>query len=273
MQQTFDPYQVLQLPRNFTLDMLKSQYKKQALQLHPDKNNPMTTTMFQILTSCYKKLLKEHELRQNDKGYNQLKQMSHTYMNEQVSTQRQNTELPPATPSSKTKFDPERFNMVFNNNRIKDAYEEGYESWLRSEQAPSKNDNKHVVLYKKPEPLPAASVKLHASELGIERISDFSGQNTSIRNLNYMDLRAAHTTDRLIDEANVLQRSSYRTVNELETARASANLQPTEKDVERMHREQRKNQKLEQRRIERLQNYDRQAEEVFNRVHKLMLGR
>jgi curved DNA-binding protein CbpA len=49
-----DPYKTLGVPRNFTLEQLKTSYKKIALSVHPDKTPGNSDYMFKIVTKCYK---------------------------------------------------------------------------------------------------------------------------------------------------------------------------------------------------------------------------
>jgi curved DNA-binding protein CbpA len=65
-----DPYKVLNIPKNFTLEQLREQYKKMALQVHPDKGG--SAELFEIVTSCYKKLLR-HQERKIEKDFMELK--------------------------------------------------------------------------------------------------------------------------------------------------------------------------------------------------------
>ena len=86
-----DPYKVLRLSKNFTLDELKSNYKRLALQLHPDKNalsEKHAAEIFKILTRSYKMLLDAYEMRVSDKQFNELKAY---YENMESSTNTRNT--------------------------------------------------------------------------------------------------------------------------------------------------------------------------------------
>jgi curved DNA-binding protein CbpA len=65
-----DPYKVLNIPKNFTLEQLREQYKKMALQVHPDKGG--SAELFDLVTSCYKKLLR-HQERKIEKDFMELK--------------------------------------------------------------------------------------------------------------------------------------------------------------------------------------------------------
>lgn len=307
MQQTVDPYAMLQLSKQFTLEQLKANYKRLALQLHPDKNNPTTTVMFQILTNCYKTLLKEWKLKQTEKPHHDLRDGSRTFLQEQQQRPMMRTDFmedasgsgshshskspfPSQSPSqsqpkpqsrampnvSGNNFDVGKFNRVFEGNRVQDAYQEGYEAWLRQQEedaaAAARNKNTHIIAYKTPQALPAAKNSLSYYELGIERVTNHSADNLTQKQIQYMDLVAAHTTDRLIDPDHVKQRREYRTIQELENDRANASFQMTEKEARSLKRSQIKEEKEEQARMQRLSAYDRVTQDVYERAHKMMLG-
>lgn len=298
MQQTVDPYAMLQLPKQFTLEQLKANYKRLALQLHPDKNNPTTTMMFQILTNCYKTLMKEWKLKQTEKPHFDLRDGSRAFLQEQQQRPMMRTDFTEESRShgrnqeggasgsssqsrampnvSGNNFDVGKFNRVFEGNRVPDAYQEGYEDWLRKQEedaaAAARNQNTHIIAYKTPQALPAAKNSLSYYELGVERVTNHSADNLTQKQIQYMDLMAAHTTDRLIDPDRVKQRREYRTIQELENDRANASFQMTEKEARSLKRSQIKEEKEEQARMQRLSAYDRVTQDVYERAHKLMLG-
>lgn len=269
MQQTIDPYTMLQLPRNYTVEMLRANYKRLALQLHPDRNNPTTTAMFQILTNCYKTLLKEWQLRQQEKPHSDMRQQSQDYIQEQVQQPHRRSDM-----EESDKFNLDKFNRVFSDHRISDAYQEGYDGWLRGQPdtEAARVKNQHVVVYKTPQALPAANNTLPFYELGVDRIADHTPENLMQSSLPYMDLVRAHTTDRLVDPNNVKARKNYRTVQELESDRASAPSQLTDSELRALKRAQIKQEKTERARQERLQQLDQVSYQNYLRVHKLMLG-
>lgn len=96
-----DPYEILRVPKNFTLDQLKRNYKLLALQMHPDKNliDPRhAQPIFQILTESYKKLLDVHESRQFDKPFFELKAQAQAQAQPQAQPQCQPQGQPQGQP-------------------------------------------------------------------------------------------------------------------------------------------------------------------------------
>ena len=61
MERGIDPYKILEVSKNFTLDELKQQYKKIAIRVHPDKGG--SEYMFNMVTDCFKKLMRGFKRR------------------------------------------------------------------------------------------------------------------------------------------------------------------------------------------------------------------
>lgn len=212
-----EPLLVLGLEKNFNLSDLKRNYKKLVVKYHPDKsaNEIAATPQFQILTACYKMLLKDFEMRQADKSYHELRAGSKQFweQNEVDLSEFDNTK------TSNSKFDLARFNKNFDENRMKNFMDEGYEAWMAESQNAKKNINKHALqVYREPQALESRSL-ISCSALGISRLTDYSGDNTA-KSLHYSDYRVAHTTDKIIDPSVVKQRKEYKSVDDLEKERA-----------------------------------------------------
>ena len=210
-----EPLLVLGLEKNFSLSDLKQNYKKLVIKYHPDKsaNEIAATPQFQILTACYKMLLKDFEMRQADKSYHELRAGSKQFW------EQHEVDVSEFDRDNKSKFDIARFNKNFDSNRMKNFMDEGYESWMSESQNDTKNINKHALqVYKEPQALESRSL-VSCSVLGVNKMSDYSGDNTS-RNLHYSDYKVAHTTDKIIDPTVVKQRKEYKSVDDLEKDRA-----------------------------------------------------
>lgn len=290
MDAQIDPYKVLNVPQNYNAEILRSAYKRVALQAHPDKGG--SEYLFKLVTQCYKYLAKELEKRENDKQHFELKQQQ---TKQQASSKQQ------SQPShiqdmfyTGTSFDREKFNKFFTSNKFNDEpIEVGYEEWMKTNKAkkpPSyksssgdfqssfnahfeKNaqvtkDNRQIIRYKEPEPLVSCN-KLAFFELGQDEISDFSGDNKSSRSLNFMDYRVAHTTTRLVDPSTV-KRKNFSSVTELEKDRESVRYTMTEKELAEYARQQRKVQSLEQKRQESLRAYDQKVEQFHQRLSGML---
>ena len=55
-----NPYEILGVTKNFTLDELKDKYKRVAKKVHPDRGG--SQQLFNLVTLAYKKLVEEYEI-------------------------------------------------------------------------------------------------------------------------------------------------------------------------------------------------------------------
>lgn len=275
-----DPYHVLGVSKNFTLQELKDKYKQIAVKVHPDKGG--TEHLFLLVTKCFKTLLKEYKRREEQKEYHELKA---DFKRQQAQPQR---------PSSNTKFDIDKFNQVFSENKLDNAYDKGYKDWMSDSRdieikKPTKKftkegfnqafeneqfdtQSKYIVKYKEPEALPMAK-KLNFTDLAETHIDDFSGDNTTKKHLNYMDYKVAHSTSRIVDPSLKEKIKQYRNIEELERDRDGLSYEPDEETVEEQKERERIEKRRERDRREALRQQEKKMQEHYNRVHMLMLGR
>lgn len=254
-----DPYKLLQVPKNFTIEQLKTQYKRIALDFHPDKHtkNPdAAVAMFQVLTNCYKQLVEEYRLKIADKQYIDMK---HDFKN--YTEQTLNKQL-----HEQTKFNISKFNTVFEKSRLNDITDDGYEKWMKSAEHSSLKDAKtEIVEYRDPQPVFGSAMLNNVYELGINKISDFSADNLSSKDLQFMDYRKAHTTTKIVDPDTVKTRKEYATVGELEADRGTISFKMSDEEyaelVQRKHQEDIKEKA-------RMYNINKRDELIFKNFHK-----
>lgn len=280
-----DPYQILDLPKKFTLQELKDKYKTLAIKVHPDKGG--TEELFLLVTKCYKMLLEEYKKKTSQKEYHELKA---DFQKNQAKPK-----APTNVPSREGgKFDLDRFNQVFSDNKLENAYDKGYKDWMTDEQVKdipkpkgsfkldSFNDrfeknnvdktNKYIIKYREPEPL-MASKKIGFTELGEEDVDDFSGDNTNKRNLNYMDYKVAHTTSKIVDPKLLKNVKSFKNVEELEKHRGSIRYEMDEDTMEDYEARMKLEKLKERQRKEAMQKQEQQISDHYERVNMLFLGR
>lgn len=282
MSGSIDPYKVLNIQKNFSLEQLRSNYKRIAVTVHPDKPSG-SEYLFKLVTTCYKALLKEHERRKVDKQYGELKSDSTSFIARQGD----------AGSATDKKFDVSRFNKVFEENRIADVNDDGYGRWMAPtskeredidiknnmgkfnqeafnkdfESIPLKPQSKKLQQYTEPKPMAGG---VPCSELGVTKITDFSADKFSNKTLNYMDYKKAHTTSRLID-TNSIKVKEWRSVEELEHARSKVTFTMSD-DERRAYERARYEQELqEKRRADTLRDRDAIIERHYNQMSRFML--
>lgn len=278
-----DPYSVLGVSKKFTLQELKDKYKTLAIQVHPDKGG--TQELFLLVTRCYKALVAEHEKRTSQKEFHELK----------AAFKKSDAQPSSAPRVSKEKFDVERFNQVFSENRLVNAFDNGYKDWMSDEpvkDAPKPKSgftidkfnkdfekttkldrsNKYIIKYKEPEPM-VASRKMGFTELAQDDVDDFSGENTTNKSLNYMDYKVAHTTSKIVDPRLVKNVKSFKDMDELERHRANVRFTMDEETAEEVSAREQAEKIREMRRKQALRKYEEDIESQYERVNMLMLGR
>ena len=215
---SLDPYVVFKVDRNFSLDEVKQKYKRLARKLHPDKNagDPECARLFMGISSCYQRLLEDYCARISDKQFHELKsefqQEQQQQQQKQQPRRQQHDGIDASTSNAKKlgKFDLQKFNTIFSENRIGDAYDNGYSEWMKKNDPTKCNlkkpsNNQQIVQHR---PKAIFMTDANAYELGVTRVQDFSkpfsmhigaapGRNER-RTVEYTDYRIAHTTGQLV---------------------------------------------------------------------------
>lgn len=292
-----DPYKLLDVQKNFTLSQLKENYKRIALQVHPDKGG--TEQLFQLVTKAYKLLLEEYNRRVAEKQFHDLK---HDFQKSvKLQQPRQNTQFTQSVASSQSSqanaqgrnFDLNRFNQIFNDNKMETVTDKGYSDWMTEDTVPKQKqlksfnekafhktfekqsavdrNNKYIIPYKEPEPL-LMSKKIGFTEIGQEDIDDFSGDNTSRKNLNFMDYKVAHTTNRIVDPSLAKQIRQYKNIDELEKDRSQVRFEMNEEEMEEYLLQKKLDKIREQKRMETLRQQEQALAEHYERVNRMTLG-
>jgi len=277
-----DPYKLYGIEKNskINLDDLKSKYKKYALQTHPDKNNGETKN-FNIITEAFKVLYEEYKLKQHDKQFNELKSNSTSFIENQNRTHKKNINF------SQDNFNVNKFNKVYEDNRIENVHDDGYGDWSKSNKFDSEDivkDNKlntgnfntmfdsnikmsnNIIKYRNPREL-FMNNENNCEELGATKIDNYTGQTKSI---NYTDYKEAHTTNRLVDtNINI---KNYNSVNELKMERSNIK-ELTAEEIMEIELEKSKKEEYELKRQQNINNNDKAHFKNYNKIHNIMLSR
>ena len=290
-----DPYKLLDLPKNFNLPMLREHYRTMALKTHPDRSHLGSDYLFKLVTAAYKTLLVELKKREEEPSFNDLKSGSKTY----TTKQQEARPITSLNVGSGNGFNVNQFNQVFEENKLDDVHEStGYGSFMAQSSAereelkiennfggkfnhdkfnkafdklPSEKGKK-VVIYKEPEAM-SSSKNMAFAELGLAKISDFSGDNMDSKKIQYSDYKIAHTTSRLVDPSSLKQRKEYSSVKDLEADRGNISYQLSEKDKKEIAKKQAKEEAQERRRKEQIKQHDELVSNQYEKLNKLLLGR
>lgn len=278
--QSLDPYKVFKVGSDFTLDEIKQKFRRLALKLHPDKNhgNPEAAQLFAAIQHCYQELLEQYCMRISDKQYSDLKNESQEFLKQQ---QPRDAKRPTSGSGMRTKFDVARFNELFMQHRVGDAYDDGYGEWMKHAHPSGAQmmQNKQLTVHR---PNALFMTQANTYELGVTRVQDYSKPCTvdmaatpgrGARSIEYTDYRVAHTTSQLLSPSSKTPaRTSYASVDQLEKERASISHTMTPEECARYAAEQRKEAKREQRRQQALREQDQRMISQYNRMHALLAG-
>lgn len=298
-----DPYEVLNVPRNFEWDQLRNAYRHAAALVHPDKGG--NRHLFNLVTECFRFLANEYKARDADKPHFMLKQQSQEYMQKQQTVvssgpyvhgdRDRSRDAPRINPAAMDGMALGRFNKLFEENRLEDEeVQHGYGDMMEKSSKNREDVNvpkllkkfdqgrfnkvfdkvapvsKDVVIYKEPEPLQLAK-NLQFTEIGGNKPNDYTSSMES--SIKYTDYMQAHTTSRLVDPRAIAERHEYKSVDQYEKAREKTTQRPLTAQELRDKKEREEQAKLaEENRLRRVKERDQIASDHYDRMNRLLLG-
>jgi hypothetical protein len=261
-----DPYEVLQVPKNYTLDQLKKQYKKMIVRYHPDLNSDITSTpMFQALTEAYKKLHDLLVMKAKSPEHHQLKQVFND-KGKGPSTTGANREF--VASMNNASFDNTKFNELYDKFSYKDdAHAAGHGEWLNSNKDMDVVDQA-IIQYQEPQPMFCSKMLGNYSELGNTKITDFS----SYQGLQYMDLRKAHTTTKLYDPNTVTSQQEFKTLDHILEHRKKIEFTMTQEQQQEYGKKLEKEKNEEKKRLSNIVKQDSLIDTFYKENNSLMFA-
>ena len=279
-------YKLLGVSRNFTPKELEKAFKSKVRIFHPDIEITGNEVIFKLVIQAYNELSAEYQRKTGDKQFNELKSSFKKSKNDVV--------LDP----SRAGFNVKNFNKIFDDNRIESPHDTGYDEWLRNnpnqkEEHSIKYKGKftnerfnnhfdrnvgqvqpssHLVKYREPEPLLTAN-RIQFTELGEENIDDFSGANTSLKNLQFTDLKLSYTTERIVDPDTVEKRKTYKNVNHLEQDRANISYAMNDDEMAYYVKKQKDEEINQKKREAALKQRDDLVSRQFERINMLLVNK
>jgi curved DNA-binding protein CbpA len=307
---SINPYEVLNVSKNFTWNELKEAYRKLAINTHPDKQGG-NKDLFNIITICFKKLGDELKMREDDKGHSDLKKQSNDYFHKlsNDNSQKQSNDFfhkivsneqahPSEVLGQNEKMTPDKFNKNFEKCKLYDEEVEfGYGSKMdlstkvrediNIEKLTKKNKidnetfnnlfnknvpvNKALIKYREPEPLVLAK-SLQFTELGAKRPDDYSSSMEKTSSLAYTDYMRAHDGTRLVDPSLMKNVKEFKSVDEYEAYRENkAKKVLSARELKAEELKRIKETKAEEERLDRLKVYDKKIEKSYEKASQLFL--
>ena len=267
---------------------LKKQFRKLALKYHPDRPEG-DTELFEHISDAYILLLEKATMQKQDKQFNEIKRESCAFRKKFESQGYQNKKL---KKGPKGKFDVNRFNKLFQENRVATVEDDGYSDWMKdntdnfidesevqkklggntsgnrfndvfSSLVPAKKQNE-IVKYEGPQALYQGGEQ--ASELGVDKILNFGGGNEKIK---YTDLREAHSGERMIDP-NDVSLYDHKNVEKLKQERTQIK-DYSEEEWSRYQQALIQKEEAQKQRTEYLKQQDEQSARRYDSIHSRML--
>ena len=278
-----DPYKELNIGMNYDENSLKKAYFKRALITHPDRGG--NEKDFQNATLSYRALMRKLQSEKNNNDHNQLRENSTSFF------EGQEEDTFSYDKNLLNDFNVQNFNKMYDENRIEDIYDNGYEEWSKNDvdvqetyngKLSEENFNHEFMKYKKKnlkkkgkeiqkytEPMEDISYKDKSSLtiLGQGKIKDFSGESGG---LQYRDYKDAYTNTYLISDENInIQEKDIKQIN---SERENISYHMDEKQQQIYMLKKIKEEQEEELRIERLKQNDDIAFNVYDKIHQRMLN-
>ena len=284
-----DPYKILGVTHSASLDTIKTNFKRLARELHPDKGG--NDHMFNIIKESYVIILRNIKQSIIDKNSDELKVGHAEYLKSQEGSGGvRNTQM--------YNYDGDvmkKFHKVFEENIImNDPESQGYgELMVKSEprkkikidkfkkftlkrfnktfENSSPMNTTHLIKHYNPEPF-AFTNQLSFTELGQDNITDFSGKNEGHKDLQYTDYIKAYTTNKLSSHNNKIKEiAPYKKLNEIEKDRSNIDYEMNQEELTDYTKYQISEKTKERSRTTRLKQKDSDMTYSFNKINKAML--
>ena len=290
---SLDPYKVLNVPKDFTWNQLKTAYREAALKTHPDKKGG-NKFIFDFVTTCFKTLAKEYKAREGNKSHIDLKAESTDFFEKIVSN---NVPHPSSVLNNNEPFE-QRFNKAFDECKYYDEeIEYGYGKMM-TESSKSREDisidnvfksnkvnnntfnemfnknvpvSKEVTKYKEPEALVLAK-NLQFTEIGSKRPDNYSSgmEKTS---LQYTDYMVAYNGQRLANPDDIKNRKQFKSIQEFEKYRESKSKKVlTTKEKQFIEKQKNLEEEKEFERQERIRRQNIAIQKAHDKANRLLIN-
>ena len=292
-----DALKLFQLPKNYSLDELKTAYKRLAMKSHPDKPTG-NKEQFQLVTKCYMLLLEKYKNRESDRTFADLRSASKKYIEEQGVSQDKSKYL------DKTKFDVKLFNKIYEENKLWDSNDDGYNDFMKTgekedetpaelfgnkfnlnifnstfenykEKMAGKYGDMQIQEYKEPKELVSCSTGFTEIDTFGKKISDFSKAlpvGSSKKELAFTDLKTAYTARGAFIDPSKVEYTTYKSIDELKRARSNVKYDMTPEQMAEYEARKMREAEEEEIRQQRIRERDNLITSSYGRIHERMLG-
>jgi hypothetical protein len=114
--------------------------------------------------------------------------------------------------------------------------------------------------------------QLNYTELGLDKITDFSGENKTNKQLHYMDYKLAHSINRLIDPSLLSKKTNPKNINDVQMERENIPTHFTDREQVDYAKYLNDLEKKEHKRVINMHKMDEQILKQFDSVNKRMIS-
>jgi len=197
-----DPYKVLGVDYSDNLDTVRDKFKKLVLKVHPDRGGNQKD--FQLVKDAYAYIYKYKKKmeKQLSNETRKVEEVKTEHINDINSIKTRMDSNLKATGLNPKAIDMTKFNKIFQDVRIKDAYDDGAGDFMKKDV----NQEKLQIAVVE-DPLSATAMSMgNVRELGVETVKDFSSFNLSKRGdsrncqtFDCTDVRVAYQNREIIE--------------------------------------------------------------------------
>lgn len=290
-EQNINAMRLFKLQEGFTLEQLKRSYKKLAVQTHPDRPKG-SKEKFQVVTKCYFKLLEKLKTEEVQPDFNELKNNANNYYQEREELNKNHDS--DLSKQSNSRFNVKQFNKIFEQNKLYDPNEEGYDEWLKNDNnecAPKVFSNKfnldvfnntfdswkdtsssqEIVEYREPEAMSSCD-KMNYTDIDQSGKGNFTKVQEKNNDLTYCDLKNAYTTNSNLVNTSKINVKMYDNIDDYEHDRNNISYELTPEQIRQRELKKKQDDYLEQQRLIRIQQRDNIQEQHYNNLHQRMIG-
>ena len=299
-EKNYNPFRILHLEYNATEDDVKKAYRKFSLKYHPDRPEG-NAKKFMMVSQAYIYLTQKLKEMQGNHGHNDLRNNAKKYF-EEMEEKRKHTKatveiedqlgggMDDKMEICEKNFDQDKFNKIFEKNRMPTQYDKGYGNGWEDEtheenvvmnnkftldlfnqtfnevKAKKFDKFKENQVMKIDAPEPQLLSNLSYEELGQDNIEDFTSGVQE--NMNYVDYKAAYTKANVLEYDEKYNRGDYKNLDSLVRARDTQSFTVSSDDREWIQRQDQYEKQREQKRIDNMMSFDRMAEVYSNRANQ-----
>ncbi len=291
-----DALKIFSLKPNYSLDELKNAYKKLAIKVHPDKPTG-NKEQFQLVTKCYMLLLEKYKNREIDRQFNDLRQGSKSFIEDQSKNKIKSKHL------DKDKFDLKLFNKIYEENKLWDSNDDGYGDFMKKDnkdqptelfgnkfninvfnstfedykEKVTAQNNLQIQEYKDPKELVSCATGFTELDIYNKKINDYSKPLPvagvgSKNELPYTDLKTAYTARGAFIDPSKVEYTTYKSIDELKRARGNIKYDMSPEELEEYEQRKYREQLEEEKRQQRIRERDGVSADMYGRLHERMLG-